>query len=503
MIAAATAARETGDWPAACAAAGVDVSVDLVAVRREHGPTAADALADELAHFAPDLLRWHMPRVPESLALVPWASAVLTPAEPKAPLLQVLPPTYWSFPQRLRLRLLDRKALAEQTYYDAPRHLWDARRAPELREAWGGSASRPPLLHADGTPVADERLGAEPDRAGQTERILALIASSRHREAWRMAGIIMEPFVTHGRPYEMLEAGSIWPVGVADEARRLAEAYGISVLNVAVPYRARFVVSVGRHGSVTARLGESATMTGQPHIATPVCQLPVDLELLRGGLITPDELHPLVRASLFPGLGPPTAAPDVGEPPCVRVRCRGVWHRVQVVDGRITAIDHDPDEERREIVVRALGGTSAGCFAVIQTWNQGRGRLPRLLRSHRTDIFDRAFHGDTAFVVSMLDAGRLDPRTRDGMGRTLLHMLAHLDYEAVLPRLLAAGVPVDARDHEGRTPLFAAVVHHGSVELIRALRDAGADPRVTDNLGRSARDWIRITRRPHLASILE
>jgi ankyrin repeat protein len=174
-----------------------------------------------------------------------------------------------------------------------------------------------------------------------------------------------------------------------------------------------------------------------------------------------------------------------------------------VVDGRITAIDHDPDEERREIVVRALGGTSAGCFAVIQTWNQGRGRLPRLLRSHRTDIFDRAFHGDTAFVVSMLDAGRLDPRTRDGMGRTLLHMLAHLAYEAVLPRLLAAGVPVDARDHEGRTPLFAAVVHHGSVELIRALRDAGADPRVTDNLGRSARDWIRITRRPHLASILE
>ena len=191
------------------------------------------------------------------------------------------------------------------------------------------------------------------------------------------------------------------------------------------------------------------------------------------------------------------------EPPRVRVRCRGVWHWVQVVDGRITAIDHDPDEERREAVVRALGGTSAGCFAVIQTWTEGRGRLPKLLRSHRTDVFKRAFRGDTTFVVSMMDTGRLDPRMRDGTGRTLLHLLAHLDHAAVLPRLLAAGVPIDARDHDGRTPLYAAVVYRGSTALIRALREAGADPGVPDNLGRTARDWIRIANRPNLAWILK
>jgi hypothetical protein len=505
MVAAATAAREAGDWRGACAAAGMDVSLDLVTVRREHGRAAADALAEELAHFAPDLLRWHLPRMPESLALSPWTTAVLTPAHPEAPRLRVAPPQYVTSPQRLTLRPVDRKTLAEENYFDVPRHLWDVRRAPELRQAWGGALSRPPLLEPDGTPVPDERLGVDPDEAGQTERILAMIASSRHRAAWRAAGIALQPpgLVTKGRPYQMLEAGSIWPVGVADEARRLVELYHVRVLDVVVPYRARFVVSVGRDGSVAARLDESVNLRGQPHIAAPVCQIPLDLELLHSGLMTPDELHPLVRASLFPGLGPPSAAPVVEEPPCVRVRCRGVWHRVQVVDGRITALDHDPDEERREHVVRALGGSSAGCFAAIQTWTEGRGRLPRLLRAHRTAIFERAFHADTAFVVSMLDSGRLDPRMRDGTGRTLLHMLAHLDHEALLPRLLSADVPVNARDHEGRTPLLTAVVHHGSDRLIRALREAGADPGVADALGRTVWDWMRITKRPNVASILE
>jgi hypothetical protein len=504
MIAAATAAREAGDWRAACAAARVDVDVDLVAVRREHGATAADALDEELAHLAPDLLRWHLPRVPESLALTPWETAVLTPAHRKAPHLLVAPPAYVSVPQRLTLRVVDRETLAGESYFDAPRHLWDVRRATDLKQAWGGSADRPPLLDPSGTPLPDERLGTDPDRAGQTERILALIGSGRHRKAWRSAGIELEPAAS-GPPYVVLERASIWPVGLAGEARRLAEMYRIRELNVAVPYRARFAVAVADDGSVTARLAESVTVKGQPHIAAPVCQAPVDLELLRAGVITPDDLHPLVRASLFPRLDPPShLAPVLTETPWVRVRCRGAWHGVQVIDGRITALDHDPAEERREAVVRALGGASSGCFAVTRTWTEaGGGRLPRLLRSHRTEIYEHAFHGDTAFVVAMLDAGRLDPHMRDGHGRTLLHMLAHLDHEPLLPRLLARGVRVDARDHDGRTALFLAVVYHGSTALIRALRDAGADPGAIDNDGRTVGDWVRITNRPYLMSILE
>jgi hypothetical protein len=502
MIAAATAAREAGDWRGACAAAGFDVSVDLVAVRRDHGGRAADALAEDLAHFAPDLLRWHLPRVPEQLSVVPWATVVLSPADRTAPRLEIVPP-HTLKAQRLELRVADRVDLTDTRFFDAPRHLWDVRRAADLREAWGGSASRPPLLNPDGTSVADHHLGVDPDAAGQTERILNLLASGRHVDAWRAAGIELEP-PDPERGYAALDADAIWPVGLADEARRLVDLYRIRVLNVAPSsYHPRAVVTLARDGSVTARVTGTVTMIGQPHIPASVCQVPVDLELLRYGLMTPDELHPLVLAALFPGLGLPPAASPTLETPSVRVRCRGVWHRVQVVDGRITALDHDPDEERRESVVRALGGTSSGCFAVLRTWTDGRGRLPRLLRAHRTEIYERLFHGDTAFLIAMLDAGRLDPRMRVGPGHTLMHMLVHLDHEALLPRLLAAGVPIDARDHEGRTPLHVAVVRWGPTALVRALREAGADPDATDNTGRTVRDAARLAGRDNLAAILE
>src|ERR1043165_1838958 len=55
MIDRATARREAGDWAGACAAAHVDVDLDP----RDIPPP----LRDDLRHLAPDLLRWHMPRV--------------------------------------------------------------------------------------------------------------------------------------------------------------------------------------------------------------------------------------------------------------------------------------------------------------------------------------------------------------------------------------------------------------------------------------------------------
>ena len=135
--------------------------------------------------------------------------------------------------------------------------------------------------------------------------------------------------------------------------------------------------------------------------------------------MTTDQLHPLVRAALFPRLGPPPSVPAdrwSDGPAPVRVRCRGEWHRVQVVNGRITTLDHDAEEERREAVLRALGGTSSGCSRRCPHLEQGRGRLPRLLRYQRRDAFERMFHGDTGYVLAMLDAGRLDPRMRGWQG---------------------------------------------------------------------------------------
>lgn len=63
MIESATARRAAGDWAGACAAARVDADLDLRALARAHGRELAARVRADLRHLAPDLLRWHMPRV--------------------------------------------------------------------------------------------------------------------------------------------------------------------------------------------------------------------------------------------------------------------------------------------------------------------------------------------------------------------------------------------------------------------------------------------------------
>jgi hypothetical protein len=60
-----------------------------------------------------------------------------------------------------------------------------------------------------------------------------------------------------------------------------------------------------------------------------------------------------------------------------------------------------------------------------------------------------------------------------------------LDYQVMLPRLLDAGLELEARDCEQRTPLHVAVGEGGSVALIRALLAAGARTDVADDRDRS------------------
>ncbi|CAM5503226.1 hypothetical protein STANM309S_04573 [Streptomyces tanashiensis] len=63
MIETATARRQAGDWAGACAAAHVDVDLDLRALARSHGTELAARVRADLRRLAPDLLRWHMPRI--------------------------------------------------------------------------------------------------------------------------------------------------------------------------------------------------------------------------------------------------------------------------------------------------------------------------------------------------------------------------------------------------------------------------------------------------------
>jgi hypothetical protein len=226
-----------------------------------------------------------------------------------------------------------------------------------------------------------------------------------------------------------------------------------------------------------------------------------DLDLVRAGRLTPDELHPLVREAFFPGRdGAGAGGPDGPAPPrTARVRCRGDWHEVAFERGVLRVHGHTEEELRREEALRALGGKAAGCFAVRERWD-GKGFLPRALREQRRELFHRAWCGDTEGVLRCLDLG-YDAHARDGYGRSLLHWLHVLDHEALLPRLLDEGLGLEARDSWERTPLLAAVDDGAPAEAVRALVEAGAltDARSTTMwAGRTLADLIELRKRTDL-----
>lgn len=267
-------------------------------------------------------------------------------------------------------------------------------------------------------------------------------------------------------------------------------------------YFAGLLIESYVHGGAARMVDRRQYQNGEvPQLAEARWQRLPDLELVRGGHLTPDALHPLVRAALFPDHVATPAPVDKPAIDPVRVRCRGEWHEVGFQEGRLT-LPHDAAERRREKALRALGGKVTGCFAAELSWRTGEGRLPRGLRKQRRDLFTRIQHGDTPGVVALLDAG-VDPHVRDGRRRTLLHLLHMVDFEPLLPRLLAAGLDLEAGDQHGRTPLHVAVGDWGSVELVRALIAAGARIDVVDQMNTGLLQMIKRFKRKELAFLRE
>lgn len=476
--------RRAGDWRGACAAAHMDVAFTLDGVAREHGSAVARRLSDDLRHLVPDLLRWHLPRGPGDLSVFDeHLRFVLARYGDGGPVLQVFGPPSLRAPQRLRL-VFTAKADRRARDWTGARRLFDDRHCGELVDDCGG-AGRIPFFHADGTPLTPEELPAsDPGPGGTVAR--AEWSIMRH-ERGDVAGAFTAAGFELRQPADPAERGAFLetlrlrlgrPPVLAARARRLAAGRGgdpvIAVLGS--PYMPRGTVTVEAGGEGERPLLRPAAPGEYRSSAAPDHWRPFpDAELLLAGMVTPDELHPLIRSALFPAR--PAADGPVGpadpEPPGpVRVRCRGEWHEVRWCGGAL-ALPHGPEEDRREQALRALGGDLSGCFAVREAWRTGPDRLPRELRRQRSELFLRALHGDAPGVLRLLDAGT-DPRARDGEGRTLLHFVHVMDHRLVLPRLLAAGLDVDARDRSDRTPLSTAVTEHGSPDTVRALLEAGA-----------------------------
>jgi ankyrin repeat protein len=91
-----------------------------------------------------------------------------------------------------------------------------------------------------------------------------------------------------------------------------------------------------------------------------------------------------------------------------------------------------------------------------------------------------------ADVVSALLAAGADATGVDRSGINLLHWATITNRPAVIPILVKAGVPIDAIDDAGFTPLmYAATIDQGDDETLAALLQAGANQRIRNDQGRT------------------
>ncbi|MFJ4868940.1 hypothetical protein [Streptomyces sp. NPDC088757] len=392
MIETATARRAAGDWAGACAAARIDVDLDLRAVADRHGTDLTARLRADLRRLAPDLLRWHMPRIAPDGRLRPGLTLTLarygSPGAVPPCLVVRTPPAWADAGQRMSLAVWEgsgndgpgRPSYApphphphpERRFrFDLHRHLWDAGRPDDLARRCG--ADGPPSVSPPGLPG----LPSLPD--------------------------------------------SPWAVGRwAAEAETLLRAEGL-------PPRGAFTVRLGAGRRAAFALvapddGHAPVLgpVREPLSPQEVAALPVlpeaaartlpDLELLRAGLVAAERLHPLVAGALaasVPAASGVVSAPvrPPGDPH--RVECRGEVHRIALKDGVLSAVDHDRDTLRREELMVALGGPALPCLRAIDTAHRTPAALPA--------VRERLVHGDVSGALAVV-TGLLGPDAvlRDG-----------------------------------------------------------------------------------------
>ncbi|MEV7419122.1 hypothetical protein [Streptomyces sp. NPDC089919] len=420
MIENATARRAAGDWAGACAAARIDVDLDLRAVRDRHGTDLATRLRADLRRLAPDLLRWHMPRVAPDGRLRPGLTLSLAryaaPGRATAHLVVRTPPAWADAGQRMSLGLWEGTRDGAPAYHPHPhpdrrfrldlhRHLWDGTRSAELARRCRPEASPDEPDHNQ--PVVHDP--TRPPAHWAAEGELLLRAEGRP---------------PRGRFTVRLGAG------------------GPTVLELVAPDDSH--APVLRPVRTPPPAQEAAALPVLPEAA--VRPLP-DLELLRAGLLRPDRLHPLVAAALPAPAPVPDARPGPAPDPH-RVACSGEVHRIALRDGVLAAVDHDRSQLAREELLVALGGPGLPCLRAIDAVHRDPAALPA--------VRERLRHGDAAGALAVVE-GLLGPAAvlRDGPLREVLDAavaggLDHGIFRSGLVPVHPTGLPAGDHGHRPR-----------------------------------------------------
>lgn len=327
MIEQATRHRLAGDWRAACAAASVEIGFDPAALASRHGAAVADAVTEDLRHFAPDLLRWHLPRVQGGrTTLAPSRRVLLASYAPDGgprrgrglPVLHVTTFGMVDGPQRLRLECAPLSpehtigSRIDWTTEDwtAARHFWDVRHTAELRSRYG-PADRLPFFRPDGTPLGDGELPtADPgpaDAAARAEWAAVLAARGDFVEAFAVSGTALDleapeqSVNSPERALTALAASGPDPARLLSEVRLLAAAGAGRRFRYVPDWRCRVILELpgtpaeegaGPALPLRVRLAEPGEVRGVRRLPEYAWNPLPDLQLLRTGRIAPSALHP-------------------------------------------------------------------------------------------------------------------------------------------------------------------------------------------------------------------